>query len=340
MFACLLEVSVDGTESIEADRLSGLPESPILSLTILSLSQRTPPDPFKPPLVIVGAGFTGLFTALHLRHQNHIHSIALIDPQERFSFKPLLYELLSGELAEDSICPTYESLLEGSDISFVQDRVTDIDLSGKTVVTQSGASYGYQHLVLAVGSVQGYRHTDGAEDHAFPFRSWDEGKGLERHLRDCLKSARAAADPAEKQALLTSAIVGGGPSGVEMAATLADLLPYWYEKLGGDTRELRILLLNHGKDILSGDSNAHLRHAALRRSAIPSHPDRAAGPGLGDIGAERSTHLPACRRHRTINPPHPHHHLDRRDRAAPSDSPAESPDPRRPSRSSWATPGQ
>jgi NADH dehydrogenase FAD-containing subunit len=218
----------------------------------------------KPSLVIVGAGFTGLFTALHLRHQNHLYSIVLIDPQERFSFKPLLYELLSGELAEDTICPTYESLLEGSDISFVQDRVTDIDLSGKTVVTQSGASYGYQHLVLAVGSVQGYRHTDGAEDHAFPFRSWDEGKGLERHLRDCLKRARAAADPAERQALLTTAIVGGGPSGVEMAATLADLLPYWYEKLGGDGQELRILLLNHGKDILSGDSNAHLRPAALR----------------------------------------------------------------------------
>lgn len=215
------------------------------------------------PLVIAGAGFVGLFTALHLRHQNYIHSIVLIDPQERFSFKPLLYEIISGELVEDSICPTYESLLAGSDITFVQDRVTAIDLAERSVSTQSGGTFSYSQLVLGVGSVQGYRQTDGAETNAFPFRSWDEAKALEVHLRDCLKRASVAGDPAEKQALLSMAVVGGGPSGVEMAATLADLLPSWYEQLGGDTRELRILLLNHGRDILSGDSNAHLRHAAL-----------------------------------------------------------------------------
>ena len=81
-------------------------------------------DPSKQAVVIVGAGFAGLFTALHLRHQQFPGSILMIDPQERFTFKPLLYELLSGELTEDAICPTYEKLLKNSDITFVRDSVS------------------------------------------------------------------------------------------------------------------------------------------------------------------------------------------------------------------------
>ena len=78
--------------------------------------------------VIVEADFAGLFTALHLRHRQYGEPIFLIDPQERFVFKPMLYELLTGELPESVVCPQYETLLEHSRITFVQDRVTGIDL--------------------------------------------------------------------------------------------------------------------------------------------------------------------------------------------------------------------
>lgn len=216
------------------------------------------------PTIIVGAGFAGLFTALHLRHQRDLRSITLIDPQERFVFKPMLYELLTGELSEDTVCPTYQELLQGSDIHFVQDKVAAIDLQAKQITLASGPDYPYSHLVLAVGSVQGYLGTEGAQANAFAFRTREEAIALEHQLRDCLQRARQTTDESQRRSLLTFAIVGAGPTGVEMAATLADLLPYWYAQQGGNIHEIHIVLINHGKAILTGDVNADLKEVALK----------------------------------------------------------------------------
>ncbi|GAA6616921.1 NAD(P)/FAD-dependent oxidoreductase [Scytonema sp. NUACC26] len=224
------------------------------------------------PTIIVGAGFTGLFTALHLRHQHDLRSIILIDPQKRFVFKPMLYELLTGELPERTVCPTYEELLQGSDISFVRDTVTAIDLHEKQVHLASGSDYTYSYLVLAVGSVQGYLGTEGAQENTFAFRTRENAFALERQLRDCLLLASQTKDEQQRQSLLTFAIVGAGPTGVEMAATLADLLPSWYAKLGGNIHEIRIVLINHGNTILSGDTNAPLKEIALQAFKTRSVP--------------------------------------------------------------------
>jgi NADH dehydrogenase len=216
------------------------------------------------PTIIVGAGFTGLFTALHLRHQHDLRSIILIDPQERFVFKPMLYELLTGELPEDTVCPTYKELLQGSDITFVQDKVVAIDLKEKRLNLASGSDYTYSHLVLAVGSIQGYLGTEGAQENAFAFRTRENVFALESQLRECLHRATQTNDEQQRRSLLTFAVVGAGPTGVEMAATLADLLPYWYTQLGGNIHEIRIVLINHSKAILSGDVNAPLKKVALQ----------------------------------------------------------------------------
>ncbi|MFL9458317.1 NAD(P)/FAD-dependent oxidoreductase [Tolypothrix bouteillei VB521301_2] len=79
-------------------------------------------------------------------------------------------------------------------------------------------------------------------------------------------------DEQQRRSLLTFAIVGAGPTGVEMAATLADLLPDWYVKLGGNIHEIRIVLINHGKTILSGDTNAPLQEIALQAFKTRSVP--------------------------------------------------------------------
>jgi NADH dehydrogenase len=215
------------------------------------------------PTIIVGAGFVGLFTALHLRHRKFNRPIVLIDPQSRFVFNPMLYELLTDELPEDTVCPTYGELLSGSDIAFEQNQVVEIDLKQQRVSLASGKDYTYSRLVLAVGSSQGYLGTTGAEEHAYPFRSREDALALKQHLQDCLSQASQTTDEQERQSLLTFAIVGAGPSGVEMAATLADLLPYWYARKGGNIRDIRIILLNHGKHILQGDVNAQLKEIAL-----------------------------------------------------------------------------
>jgi NADH dehydrogenase FAD-containing subunit len=246
------------------------------------------------PTVIVGAGFTGLFTALHLRHQHDLRSIILIDPQERFVFKPMLYELLTGELSEDTVCPTYKELLQGSDIKFVQDKVVAINLQAKQLRLASGSDYTYSHLVLAIGSVQGYLGTAGAQENAFAFRTQENAIALERQLRKCLQQASQTSDEAQRHSLLTFAVVGAGPTGVEMAATLADLLPYWYARLGGNIHEIRIVLINHGKAILTGDVNAGLQKEALHAFRTRTVPvELILGVGVKSVDANYLEYQPA-----------------------------------------------
>jgi len=222
--------------------------------------------------VIVGAGFAGLFTALHLRHRKYSPSIILIEPQDRFVFKPMLFERLTDELDQDTVCPSYEELLQGSEIVLIKDHVVGLDLKQNQITLASGKKHSYSYLVLAVGSIQGYRGTQGAPENVFPFRTQDNMLILKKHLQDCLQQASQSKNEQYRKALLTFTIVGAGPSGVEMAATLADLLPHWYAKLGGNIHEIRLILVNHGQSILGGDINEHLQHVALdafRKRIIP-----------------------------------------------------------------------
>ncbi|MEH2281708.1 MAG: NAD(P)/FAD-dependent oxidoreductase [Nostoc sp.] len=212
--------------------------------------------------VIIGGGFTGLFTALHLAKEHYPRSVILIDKNERFCFKPLLYEYLSGEMDAFQVVPRFAELLKGSGVIFVQDAVESIDLHQQQVKLASGNSYNYSNLVLALGSVTGYHHLEGAKEYAFPFWTEADAIALDRHLGDCLQKAIKTEDPEQRRQLLTVVVVGGGASGVEMAATLADLLPHWYTALGGNSSEIRVVLLNHGKEILNGDMNDPLRPIA------------------------------------------------------------------------------
>jgi NADH dehydrogenase len=84
------------------------------------------------PTLILGGGFVGLFTALHLSHQRCTLPIILIDQEWSFIFKPLLYEFLSGEMNVDLVWPRYDKLLHNSGIAFICDTVQDIDLQTRS----------------------------------------------------------------------------------------------------------------------------------------------------------------------------------------------------------------
>jgi len=212
--------------------------------------------------IILGGGFTGLFTAIHLSRSNYPRSVILIDREERFRFRPLLYEYLSGQMEEPEVMPRFQDLLDGRGVTFVQDAVQTIDLHQHQVTLASGTSCPYSNLVLALGSVTGYFGVEGAKENALPFREGKDAIALDQRLRECLIQATQTQDMEQRRRLLTFAIIGGGPTGVELAATLADLLPPWYEAMGGQPQEIRVVLLNRGAEILKGDINDPLRDTA------------------------------------------------------------------------------
>jgi NADH dehydrogenase len=233
-------------------------------------------DPTQ-PILILGGGFTGLFTALHLSHLHLGRSpkrralpAVLIDQQWSFIFKPLLYEFLSGEMNVELVWPRYDKLLHNSGVKFVRDTVQVIDLEQRRVELASGLNYTYGHLVLALGSITGYLGIEGAQEHSFPFRTGEDAIALGSHLRDCLQRASQTEDPQPRRSLLTVAILGAGPSGVELAATLADLLPDWYAQLGSDIQDLRIVVIQRGSEVLKGAASDRLRHTA--QTALQSRP--------------------------------------------------------------------
>ncbi|MEH2071150.1 MAG: NAD(P)/FAD-dependent oxidoreductase [Nostoc sp.] len=222
--------------------------------------------------VIVGGGFTGLFTALHLARERYSRSVILIEKNERFCFKPLLYEYFDGEMETFQVLPRFSELLRGSGVIFVQDTVQSIDLHQQQVSLTSGNSYKYSNLVLGLGSVTGYHNVEGARENAFAFWTQADAIALDRHLRDCLQKAIKTEDAQQRQKLLTVVVVGGGASGVEMATTLADFVPQWYGALGGNSAEVRVIILNHGQKILDGDINDPLGLIAekeLQKRTVP-----------------------------------------------------------------------
>ena len=175
----------------------------------------------------MGGGFTGLFTALNLSQSKYTKSVTLIDRNDRFSFNPMMYEYPSGEMSDEQVYPRYLDLLEGSGVRFVQDSVASIDLRSKCVQSASDLNYTYDNLVLALGSVGSYFGIKGAKEHTFLFRTGEQAIALGKH-RQRLQKATQTQDEGQRRQLLTVAIVGAGASGVELAATLADLLPIWY----------------------------------------------------------------------------------------------------------------
>lgn len=208
----------------------------------------------KLPTLILGGGFTGLFTALHLSHQHYKIPTILIDRGSRFIFKPLLYEFLTGEMNTRYICPRYDILLHKSGIEFIQDTIQSIDLQQRQVRLASGLHYNYSNLVLSLGSIAGYCNVEGAKEHTLQFSTIEDAVVLAKHLRDCLQRATQTPKP-QQQSLLTVAIMGAGCTGIELAATLADLLPNWYTLLGGDITDIRVVVIQRGKEILKGNSD-------------------------------------------------------------------------------------
>ena len=198
-------------------------------------------------ICILGGGFGGLYTALRLSQLPWLApapTITLVDQNDHFLFTPLLYELVTGELQTWEIAPPFAELLVNTNIHFVQGKVEKIDLKQRLITLDHNRSHSYDRLVLALGGETPQLQVPGAAENTLPFRTVADAQQLEQRLR---KLEHSDTDR------IRIAVVGGGPSGVELACKLADRL--------GDRGRLR--LIERGDQILKG-ADTYNREIAQR----------------------------------------------------------------------------
>ncbi|RIJ43080.1 NAD(P)/FAD-dependent oxidoreductase [Pontibacter oryzae] len=203
------------------------------------------PETKKPRLVIVGGGFGGINLAKKLSGKNF--QVVMFDRQNYHGFWPLLYQVATGGLEPDSIAEPLRKMFSSDDYEdfhFRLVKVTGIHPETKTVSTLIG-DIAYDYLVIATGTKPNYFGNDQIKKYAFPLKQVPEALNLRSQVLQCFEQANMTKDPATRQSLLNFVIVGGGPTGVELAGALAEMrkhvLPTDYPGL--DFTQMNIILV-------------------------------------------------------------------------------------------------
>ena len=217
----------------------------------------------RPRVVIAGAGFAGITTARGLKHAPV--DVVLIDRNNYHLFTPLLYQVASALLDPGEVArPVRELIRPLGNAEFRMAEVTGVDLERRIVNTDRG-EVPYDYLVLATGSQSDYFGNASLARHALGLKGLDEGLALRNHVLGRVEAAQWISDPDSRRAALTFAIVGGGPTGVEMAGALSELIRHVLKKdyPNLELGEVRVMLLE-AADSLLGTFHPSLREAARR----------------------------------------------------------------------------
>ncbi len=168
-------------------------------------------------ICIVGGGFGGLYTALHLNRHPQVKSgrwqLFLIEPKEHFLFTPLLYEMITGELQRWQIAPSYRQLLKETKVRFINKKASFIGLDEKEICLEDGSNLVYDYLVLSAGSKNRSSSIPGLSELALTFRTLEDAELLNAKIHHL--------ETGEKLHYRV-AVIGGGANGVELACKLAD----------------------------------------------------------------------------------------------------------------------
>jgi NADH dehydrogenase len=225
-------------------------------------------------VVIVGAGFGGLAVCQHLAGAAARGvRITIIDQRNHHLFQPLLYQVGTAVLATSEIAwPIRHLLRKRKEVTTLLAVVSGIDTEKREVLLEDGAVVGYDTLVLATGARHAYFGHDEWEPYAPGLKTLEDATSIRRRILLSLERAERETDPERRAALLTFVIVGGGPTGVELAGAIAELA---HQNLREDfrhidTRKARVLLIEAGPRILPSftpDLSAYA-HAALERLGV------------------------------------------------------------------------
>jgi NADH dehydrogenase len=243
-------------------------------------------------VVVIGGGFGGLWAVRHLR--NAPVDITLIDRSNHHLFQPLLYQVATAGLAAPSIAaPLRYILRKQRNVTVLMGEVTRIDLAARQVLVADRA-FGYDYLLVASGATHAYFGHDEWERFAPGLKNLDDAFVIRRRVLEAFERAEATADPAERAACLTFAVIGGGPTGVELAGTLAEIARHTLanEFRHIDSRQARVLLIEAGPRVLAA-FDATLSVKACRQlerlgvEVLTGKPVTDIGEGMLACGGER-----------------------------------------------------
>jgi len=220
-------------------------------------------------IVVVGAGFGGLNFVKDLREPNA--EILLIDKQNHHLFQPLLYQMATAGLSAPDIAQPIRTILSGrDDVKILMAEVEAIDLDGKRI-TADGEDIAYDTLVLAMGGKTSYFGNDHWEQHAPGLKTLNDALHIRNQALTAFEHAEAeTTDSAKKKRLMTAVVVGGGPTGVEMAGALAELFRRVFRKdfRHIDLSETQVILVEGDQRVLVTYSESLSRKAEAQLASL------------------------------------------------------------------------
>ncbi len=224
-----------------------------------------------PHLVIVGGGFAGLWATRALASAPL--RITLVDRGNHHLFQPLLYQVATAGLsAPDIAAPLRHILRRQRNATVLMEDVAAIEPASSRLRLDDGRALDYDFLLLASGATHAYFGHDDWAAHAPGLKTLDDALHIRRRILSAFERAEAETDPDARRALLTFAIVGGGPTGVELAGTLAEIARHTLKREFRriDPREARVLLLEAGPRVLSSfpESLSAKARAQLERLGV------------------------------------------------------------------------
>lgn len=195
-------------------------------------------------VVIIGGGFGGVDAAKAFK--GHDVQVTLIDKRNYNLFVPLLYQVASSQLSAEHIAEPLRHLFRHQkNVTIIFDEAVDIDEENKQVVLAANAPVSYDYLIIAAGARDSYFGNDQWAEYAWGLKSLEDAHRIQQRMLLNYELAEVTDDPEERKRLLTYVLVGGGPTGVEMAGAIAELSRFTLKKEyhNIDTGDTRIVLL-------------------------------------------------------------------------------------------------
>jgi len=239
------------------------------------------PGKQKPKVVILGAGFAGIYTVINLSKElgDEEADILLIDCNNYHLFKPMLHEVATGSVEPNSIVQPIRKIMEGRRFRFMEGmaqkidpdtkrikvceecaectklkecEVKDFGLKVEDIITIRGKEVAYDYLVLALGGSPNYFGIPGAQEYSFPLSDLEDATALRKRITTAFKVASRVEDKEQRRRILTFVVVGAGPTGIEFVSSLHDWVYTTVISEFPDLRpeEITIYLVEAGEDIL------------------------------------------------------------------------------------------